>query len=170
MGDMREREAVVGFDGGGEERFRPKVASEGAVDGGTVMIGRDGGAGREGVAVAVGVRGSRHYASSRRQPTRSEPLFLAQRERGGGKTVVVQSLDDELAAQRARSAEKIPAAKQELMEQATRELEAEAWRMGLAVGEIAPDFRLQSAQGEMVQLREVLRSRSAVLSFYRGQW
>ena len=84
--------------------------------------------------------------------------------------MVVQSLDDELAAQRARSAEKIPAAKQELMEQATRELEAEAWRMGLAVGEIAPDFRLQSAQGEMVQLREVLRSRSAVLSFYRGQW
>ena len=84
--------------------------------------------------------------------------------------MVVQSLDDELAAQRARSSEKIPADKQELMEQATRELEAEAWRMGLAVGEIAPDFRLQSVQGETVQLREVLRSRSAVLSFYRGQW
>lgn len=71
VGDMREGEAVVGFDGGGEERFRPEVASERAVDGGTVMLGRDGGAGREGVAVAVGVRGSRHYASSRRQPTRS---------------------------------------------------------------------------------------------------
>ncbi len=84
--------------------------------------------------------------------------------------MVVQSLDDKLAAQRAQSAEKIPADKQALMEQATRELEAEAWRMGLAVGEAAPDFRLQSVQGETVELREVLRSRSAVLSFYRGQW
>ena len=84
--------------------------------------------------------------------------------------MVVQSLDDELAAHRARSAEKIPVDKQALMEQATRELEAEVWRMGLAVGETAPDFRLQSVQGETVQLREVLRSRSAVLSFYRGQW
>ena len=84
--------------------------------------------------------------------------------------MVVQRLDDELAAQRARSAEKIPADKQALMEQATRELEAEAWRMGLTVGEGAPDFKLQSVQGETVELREVLRSRSAVLSFYRGQW
>ena len=84
--------------------------------------------------------------------------------------MVVQRLDDELAAQRARSAEKIPADKQALMEQATRELETEAWRMGLTVGEVAPDFKLQSVQGETVELREVLRSRSAVLSFYRGQW
>ena len=82
-GDVREGEAVVGFDGGGEERFRPQVAGEGAVDGGAVVLGRDGGAGREGVAVAVGVRGSRHYGSNRRQPTRSSRYsWRAARARG----------------------------------------------------------------------------------------
>ncbi len=169
-GDMREGEAVISFDGRGEERFSTEVASEGAVDGGAVLLGRSGGVRREGVAVAVGVSGSTHCASNRRQPTRSSRYSWRAARARGEKMMVVQRLDDELGAQRARSDEKIPADKQELMEQATRELEAEAWRMGLVVGDVAPDFRLQSVQGETVQLREVLRSRSAILSFYRGQW
>lgn len=81
-----------------------------------------------------------------------------------------RSLEAVLAAQRAQSAAKIPPDKQALMERATRELEAEAWRMGLQVGEQGPDFTLQSVAGESVRLTDYLKKGPAVLAFYRGQW
>ena len=81
-----------------------------------------------------------------------------------------RSLEADLAAQRAQSAAKIPSDKQALMERATRELEADVWRMGLQIGEIAPDFTLKSVQDETVRLSDHLKKGPAVLAFYRGQW
>lgn len=79
-------------------------------------------------------------------------------------------LEAELAAQRAQSAARIAPETQALMERATRELEADIWRMGLQVGERAPDFTLKSVEGQSVRLSGALQRGPAVLAFYRGQW
>ncbi len=38
------------------------------------------------------------------------------------------------------------------------------------VGDLAPDFGLESNEGELVALSQLLRSGSVVISFYRGEW
>ena len=81
-----------------------------------------------------------------------------------------QPLDAALAEQRAQSAARIAPENQALMERATRELEADVWRMGLQVGEKAPDFTLKSVDGPSARLSGALKTGPAVLAFYRGQW
>lgn len=41
---------------------------------------------------------------------------------------------------------------------------------GLSVGTTAPDFTLPDAQGNKVNLAEMLKQGPVVLSFYRGSW
>ena len=38
------------------------------------------------------------------------------------------------------------------------------------IGDTAPDFTLESMDGQRVTLSEVYRNRNVVLVFYRGQW
>lgn len=38
------------------------------------------------------------------------------------------------------------------------------------VGDLAPDFALETQNGELVTLSELLRSGSVVISFFRGEW
>ena len=44
-----------------------------------------------------------------------------------------------------------------------------AEKRGQGVGDVAPDFQLESTNGELVELRK-LRGRHVVLVFYRGSW
>ena len=40
----------------------------------------------------------------------------------------------------------------------------------VAVGDVAPDFRLAALEGEPVRLSDYRGSRNVVLVFYRGHW
>jgi len=58
-----------------------------------------------------------------------------------------------------------------LMEKATEELV----RSGIAerarkIGDQAPDFNLPNANGELVQLSDLLARGPVVITFYRGEW
>jgi peroxiredoxin len=41
---------------------------------------------------------------------------------------------------------------------------------GLSVGDLAPPFALQAADGQAIRLTDVLSSRAALLVFIRGTW
>jgi peroxiredoxin len=41
---------------------------------------------------------------------------------------------------------------------------------GLHVGDMAPPFALQAADGQDIRLTDVLSSRSAIVVFIRGTW
>lgn len=42
--------------------------------------------------------------------------------------------------------------------------------VGLPIGMIAPDFTLTNTNGEAINLYEILKEKSVVLSFFRGEW
>lgn len=57
-----------------------------------------------------------------------------------------------------------------VMERAARDLAEAMPDPGLKVGELAPDFTLPNAFGELVRLTDILATGPVVLTFYRGAW
>lgn len=83
----------------------------------------------------------------------------------------MESLTEQLAAQRRASRTRIPAPALAVMDRATRELAAsDIGEASAAVGSRAPDFALPDATGASVALGELLGEGPVVLSFYRGGW
>ena len=59
----------------------------------------------------------------------------------------------------------------EIMHRATDDLEKSGILDGtVKVGDQAPDFALQNADGQEFRLKELLSQGPVVLSFYRGKW
>ncbi len=66
---------------------------------------------------------------------------------------------------------KVPKEAQELMHNATQELQNSAQlRNTVKVGDVAPDFTLKNSRSEDVALSDLLSRGPVVLSFYRGRW
>ncbi len=40
----------------------------------------------------------------------------------------------------------------------------------VSVGEVAPSFTLPDTQGDLISLRDLIRSKQVLLVFYRGDW
>jgi len=81
------------------------------------------------------------------------------------------SLTEELAARKARSAEKTPPEKYAIMMRATQELkDAELSQGAKAVGDTLPDATLPGATGQSVTLSSLWAQGPVVISFYRGGW
>ena len=57
-----------------------------------------------------------------------------------------------------------------VMEKAGKDLASSMPDPGIKVGEIAPDFVLNNAQGQSVSLKDALKQGPVVLVFYRGAW
>jgi len=59
----------------------------------------------------------------------------------------------------------------EIMHRATADLEKSGILDGtVKVGDQAPDFSLQNADGQVFSLKDLLSHGPVVLSFYRGKW
>ncbi|HAA14405.1 MAG TPA: alkyl hydroperoxide reductase [Cytophagales bacterium] len=81
------------------------------------------------------------------------------------------SLTEELAARKARSAQKTPPEKYAIMMRATQELkDAELSKGAKGVGDTLPDVTLTGATGESVTLSDLWGQGPLVISFYRGGW
>jgi hypothetical protein len=81
------------------------------------------------------------------------------------------ALQEELNALKAKSESRVPAETLAVMHRATKDLESSGLIAKVAkVGERAPDFALQSAEGVLVDSRRLLEKGPMVLSFYRGKW
>ncbi|MDJ0797941.1 MAG: peroxiredoxin-like family protein [Calothrix sp. MO_167.B12] len=81
------------------------------------------------------------------------------------------SLTEQLAEQKAKVVQNLPAEIVDVMLQKTGELENSGITANsLGVGDSAPDFQLPDAVGNIVQLQELLAKGPVVLTFYRGGW
>lgn len=81
------------------------------------------------------------------------------------------TLDAELAARRAASAERVPADARAVMAQATSDLSKSGIvEQARGVGDQAPMFELANALGETVTLPGLLKQGPVVLVWYRGGW
>ncbi len=81
------------------------------------------------------------------------------------------SLAQDLKAQQARSRERLGPERTALFEAAIADLAEDiSARLGIGVGDPAPDFRLANQDGKFVALSERLAEGSVVLAFYRGAW
>ena len=80
-------------------------------------------------------------------------------------------LEEKLRRTREKASERMPGSALEVLGAHSRELE-ETGRADAAVGvgDAAPDFRLPSAEGNEVQLSELLARGPVILNFYRGRW
>ena len=59
----------------------------------------------------------------------------------------------------------------EIMHRATEDLEKSGILDGtVKVGDLAPDFSLENADGQEFSLKDLLSHGPVVLSFYRGKW
>jgi peroxiredoxin len=81
------------------------------------------------------------------------------------------NLEQELAVFKAEFSRTAPAGRAALYEAKIEELRA-GFALASAVGvdEAAPDFALPNAAGKSIVLKELLRSGSVILTFYRGGW
>lgn len=80
-------------------------------------------------------------------------------------------LKDKLADLKSAAAEKIPADTLAVMLRCRKQLEASGiFEKTIAAGAILPDFRLQGADGSVVDLVELRRNGPVVISLYRGVW
>jgi hypothetical protein len=81
------------------------------------------------------------------------------------------ALQDELNALKAKSEARIPAEARAVMHRATKDLEDSGLiDKVLKVGDIAPDFSLNNAEGVPVNSPTLMEHGPLVLSFYRGGW
>ncbi|MEL6536527.1 MAG: peroxiredoxin-like family protein [Bacteroidota bacterium] len=81
------------------------------------------------------------------------------------------SLTEELAARKARSAERTAPEKYAIMKQATEVLQAENLSsQAKGVGDTLPDTTMSGATGESVTLSVLWSQGPLVISFYRGGW
>ncbi len=81
------------------------------------------------------------------------------------------SLEELLAAQRARSAAKFAPEIRAVMARATQELREQGMPSDLPrVGQAAPDFARPGLDGRSVRLRNLIRRGPVVVSFFRGRW
>jgi hypothetical protein len=81
------------------------------------------------------------------------------------------ALQEELNALKAKSESRVPAETLAVMHRATKDLESSGLIAKVPkVGERAPDFALQSAEGVLADSRRLLEKGPMVLSFYRGGW
>ncbi|MFC5050748.1 redoxin domain-containing protein [Rubritalea spongiae] len=82
-----------------------------------------------------------------------------------------QSLNDTLVARKQKFAERAPAALLESQNNALLELEESGiYNKVLKVGDRAPDFSLNNAKGENIQLSQLTKKGPVVLTWYRGGW
>ena len=81
------------------------------------------------------------------------------------------SLEDQLAKLRAASAERIPAEKRAVMQEATKELRASGiMERVIKVGDTLPPFALKNADGVEVASPDLLAKGTVVLTVFRGHW
>ena len=81
------------------------------------------------------------------------------------------SLAADLDAFRSAFMTKVPAEIRAAMERADSELLASGiLDLALKAGDTAPDFTLPGSDGQIVSLKDLLKSGPVVLSFYRGGW
>ena len=81
------------------------------------------------------------------------------------------SLQDQLDATRAKSAERIPADKRAIMERATNDLrQSGIVDTSLQPGASIPTFALINATGKTTRSEDLLAKGPLVISFYRGGW
>ena len=83
----------------------------------------------------------------------------------------MQTLADQLAAQKQGFLEKAPPEVVEIMSGAMAKLKAsDVIDRALKEGDTAPLFELPDATGQTVSLQQRLASGPVILSFYRGVW
>lgn len=81
------------------------------------------------------------------------------------------SLQEKLAAHKAKSSAKRPPEVREILDRGTSELRASGiMERVLKVGALAPRFDLQNQHGVMMSSADLLRQGPLVLTFYRGHW
>ena len=81
------------------------------------------------------------------------------------------SLQEKLNQLKAGFEAKAPREAIEIMHRATDDLKNSGIMDGVVkVGDTAPDFALNNADGKMVRLNELLSAGPLVLCFYRGKW
>ncbi|WP_428266220.1 peroxiredoxin-like family protein [Haliangium sp.] len=81
------------------------------------------------------------------------------------------SLTEQLSQRRASASKRFSADKLEIMQRATRDLEASGLAQASAsVGDRLPDHSLPNARGEQVSLSALRERGPLVISFYRGGW
>jgi peroxiredoxin len=84
---------------------------------------------------------------------------------------MTMTLAAELEAFRNSFMTKVPPEIRAAMERADRALLASGITdRALKIGDIAPDFELPDTNGQMVSIKELLKSSPVVVSFYRGGW
>ncbi|MFQ5772529.1 MAG: hypothetical protein ACE5HX_18475 [bacterium] len=81
------------------------------------------------------------------------------------------TLQDKLNEIRASFEKNAPKEVLSLMHQATEDLRNSGIvERALKVGDIAPGFELENAEGKMIRSKDLISDRLMVLSFYRGKW
>ena len=81
------------------------------------------------------------------------------------------SLREAIQAYKEGFRKKAPKDAQEVMQRATRDLQASGMaERAVAVGDKAPDFTLPDTEGNDVSLSGLLEKGPVVLGFYRGRW
>jgi hypothetical protein len=81
------------------------------------------------------------------------------------------SLQQKLDAKRKEFESSAPKETLAIMHRATEDLRNSGiMDRALKVGDTAPDFTLNNANGEQIHLKKVLSDGPAVLGFYRGRW
>ncbi len=81
------------------------------------------------------------------------------------------SLAETLKQIKQESKERLPEKVQEVVANATRELEESGLpEAALGSGDSVPSFRLENQDGEEVTSAELLQHEALVLAFFRGRW
>jgi hypothetical protein len=82
-----------------------------------------------------------------------------------------KSISEQLTARREAFQAKAPAAALEITRDAIEKFkESGALAKALNVGDTIPEFSLEDALGEMVNISDILKKGPVVLVFYRGNW
>ncbi|MGP7818647.1 peroxiredoxin-like family protein [Niallia sp. 01092] len=82
----------------------------------------------------------------------------------------MSTLQEEINQYKESFKKKAPLKKQNMMEQATKELADSGIAKGLKVNDQAPNFTLKDATGADITLYEELEKGPVILTFYRGAW
>jgi len=84
---------------------------------------------------------------------------------------VTMSLQEQLDALRTQSKTRIPPEAQVVMQRSIDEVRASGILSHVPkVGDLAPDFALPNAMGELIGLKSLRARGPVVVSFYRGRW
>lgn len=66
--------------------------------------------------------------------------------------------------------EKMPAESLEAINSTTKLLHSNVMPQSLKVGDVVPNFALPNQNGQLIEIQEILKQGTAVISFYRGTW